>query len=96
MTYEEYQDKLKEIDKKANKEKDAIHIQYADYNNPYKIGDIIEDYYQIIKIESINYHMSSNALRCKYKGVRLTKKLKPFKNGASSTMYQVNVAKKHS
>ncbi len=96
MNREEYisalahNEKVKRIaDNKAMKE-------YCDTNNPYSIGDIIQDHYHIIKIENISYKLGFMAIlpSCVYAGPRYTSKLVPFKSKEMSRMGQSNVKRK--
>jgi len=95
MDKESYKNKIKAIDKEAEKKKKKIHIDYANSNNIYKKGDIIQDHYQIIIIEEITYSMATfDECICNYKGEALTKKLVPFKNSKIEMMYGGNVKRK--
>lgn len=94
MKLTEYRSKLKEIDTEASKKKEKIHIEYAKANNPYRKGDILEDHYQIIRVDEISFSISNGVCSCIYKGLKLTKSLKPFKSGEVSIVYQKNVERK--
>jgi hypothetical protein len=79
-----------------NNQKDLMK-EYAYMNNPYKIGDIIEDHSSILKIETIRWRPSSIGEKfpsCVYYGIQLTKKLEPSKRQDSTVMHQVNVERK--
>ncbi len=95
MEIEEYKKRLADIDREASKKKELVHIAYADSNNPYKKGDILEDHFQIVEVAEIGYSMTSRGLcSCTYRGRKLTKKLKPFKSGEFTTMWGSNVKRK--
>ncbi len=93
MTKEDYKKRLEEINYKASKEREKVHVEYANSNNPYKKGDILQDHCQIIIVEEIKYGMTSfnDECICNYRGTKLTKKLQPFKNKEKTTMFGTNV-----
>ncbi len=65
----------------------------AKKNNQYKVGDIIEDHYQIGKIKGviININVNKRTYNISYRCERLTKKLKPYKNGEDTIIYCENI-----
>jgi len=92
MTKEEYIEKMKVINHNAEIEKQKVKQEYAFSNNSYKIGDIIKDHYQIIKIEKVNWVFAGgNYPECVYTGIKLKKDLTPFISGEKSQMWQSNV-----
>jgi hypothetical protein len=92
MNKQEYDNKLREIRKKATDEERILAKEYAFSNNPYSINDIIEDHYHIIKITQIGYGFGSILLpACYYAGIELKKDLTPKKNQKNTSMYQGNV-----
>jgi hypothetical protein len=92
MTKEEYDNKMKEFKLELFKKIRKLNVCFSHKNNPYNIGDIIEDHYHIIKIETIIvYGGLSKYPTCKYSGIRLKKDLSPFKSGEKALMYQSNV-----
>jgi hypothetical protein len=95
MIKEEYILKLKKLEEKFNNEKKELYKEYALSNNPYKVGDIIEDHYHVIKIEKIEVHKFLEAFpSCVYKGEVLTKKLIPAKVQKDVYMYQSGIKRK--
>ncbi len=68
--------------------------EYAFSNNFYKIGDIIEDHYHIIKIEKIQWTSLTNFPECVYTGIQLTKKLEIVKKQKNNQMYQSSIKRK--
>lgn len=94
MTLEDYTSRKKTLSEQHSKEFEELHIQYANANNPYKSGDILQDHHQIIKVEEIGFTLNSGICSCRYKGVRLKKNLQPFANGEKITMWQTNVKNK--
>ena len=98
MTKEEYKQKLGEIEIEYKNKKDALGREFAMSNNPYKLGDILQDRYQIIQIEKIKWdwiYGAINTSECIYYGTQLTKKLNPkMKQDMNPCMYQSNVLRK--
>jgi hypothetical protein len=97
MTLEEYQERKKVIDNKYEQEVQELKIEFALKNNIYKVGDIIQDHYHIIKIEKWKVYMefcSDKPASLLYIGVQLTKNLIPYKKQQDSHMYQNNIIKK--
>lgn len=93
MDREEYTSKLKELNKDYLLKCKLLAREYAFHNNPVKTGDIIEDHYQILKVEKIHFSKgtSDQLPYCIYEGKRLTKKLEPFKYKGNSSSYQTNL-----
>jgi len=56
MTKEELEKKLTEAAEKFEKEKEEILKQYAEENCNIKIGDIVTDHFQTIKVEKMAYY----------------------------------------
>ncbi len=93
MNRDEYYEKLQQIEKEYALKKDDLSVNFAKSNNPYKIGDIIRDHYEIIRIDKIGtgcFHRETYP-SCVYDGILVTKKGIPFKNGKRGTVYQDNV-----
>ena len=80
MDKKTFEEKKRLIDTTRNRQFKALCLEYANVNNPYKIGDIIRDHCQIIKIESISIEIPHlyNLPSCVYRGTVLTKKLVEF------------------
>ena len=94
MEIEELDTKLKDLQKQYNKSKTVLLIRYANANNPHKVGDIIEDHYHIIKIESWKTTTTYGKPCLVYIGIELKKDLKPKKRQSNTNMYQPNVKRK--
>lgn len=95
MTLEEYKARLADLEREHKAKRNELARNYAMSNNPYKIGDILQDHYQIIKVDTIKWTMGYNAPECVYLGVQLTKNLVPKKRQDDSpAMYQSNVKRK--
>jgi hypothetical protein len=91
MDKQEYIEKLKAIDDDAKKAKAAISKEFAMSNNPVKLGDIISDHASTIVVDHIGLGYSCGMPECVYRGVALTKKLVPKKNGSSEKIWQSNL-----
>lgn len=96
MTLEEYKARLADLEKEHKAKRNELARNYAMSNNPYKIGDILQDHYQIIKVERIGYGYNLYGLpECWYRGTQLTKKFEPKKRqDLDSRMVQSNVKRK--
>lgn len=97
MTIEEYRQKLKEFEIEYKNKKDVLCKEFAMSNNFYKVGDILQDIYQIIRVEKIKWTFvfPSNTPECVYYGTQLSAKLEPKKRqDINSHMYQSNVLRK--
>lgn len=80
MTKEEYESGLAALKKEYEAKCNELARAYAMANNPYKVGDILQDHYQIIKVERIGWgHNLCGLPECWYRGTQLTKKLEPKK-----------------
>jgi hypothetical protein len=89
MTTQELQVSLEQLEKDyEEKRKNAIR-DYALSNNPYKIGDVIEDHICKIKITKILVSIYSKC--CVYEGIKLKKDGTPFKNNALDKISQGNI-----
>ena len=85
---EETIEKLDEIHSAYVESTKEILVNEARKNNPYKVGDVIEDHYQIGKIKSvvINTNIGRRTYSISYRCERLTKKLKPFISSYTSNL----------
>ena len=90
---EETTEKLDEILERFNNESSTVLRQEAKDNNPYKVGDIVEDHYQTGKIITvvISVYVPNRSTQTTFKCERLTKKLKPYKGGEETTIHLGNV-----
>ena len=92
MDKQEYIEKLKAIDGDAKKAKAALAKEFAMSNNTVKLGDIISDHANTIVVDHIGLGYSFDGTpQCVYRGVALTKKLVPKKNGSSEKIWQSNL-----
>lgn len=93
MTGEEYKKQKESAYKRYQNELNTIHKQYANENNPHKVGDIVTDHVGSIRIEKIAYNIYSDVCTCHYIGIELKKDLTPTKNGNKRTVWQENLKK---
>ncbi len=94
MTQYEYQLKLNKINKDHQIRLRFLASDFAESNNPHKIGDIVTDHIGSIKIEQIkivSLSFSSTLPCCVYYGIELTKKGEPNKKGTKRTVHQSNI-----
>ena len=86
MTKEEYRNAVVAIRAKASEEMRQLAYKYVAENRVYKNGEIISDGHTTIKITGVNIHIPAltynDAPMYSYKGIQLTKKLEPRKDGA--------------
>lgn len=97
MTEQEYKNKLRELHNEFEERKAALKTEYALSNNPYKVGDILRDPWQIIKVIEVRVarHVCGEFPECVYFGVQLTEKLVPRKRqDVNPMMWQSNVKQK--
>lgn len=76
----------------------GLHIEYANENNPHKVGDVISDHSITIKIQKISVSFGSQRIpQCVYDGIILKKDGTPNVRGKTDTVYQANikVSEKH-
>ncbi len=95
MTEQEYTERLARLEKEHQRAKSKLVREYALINNPYKVGDVLEDHYHTIKVEAMIPQYSSNGFgEMLYVGVDLKKDLTPKKTQTGKHMYQENVKRK--
>jgi len=95
MTEQEYNEKIAELKKLFNSEKQIVDKEFAFSNCPYKIGDIVKDHFHIIRIEklTLSYGIKSEPT-IKFIGIELDKKLQPTKKQTDPWAYQANIKEK--
>lgn len=91
MTKEEYEKTLFELNQKFKKEKYKLAKEFALSNNDVKIGDIVSDGNNMISVSKfcIDFGYPNPIPYVYYKGIKLTKKLKPFKTGELGVVYDI-------
>lgn len=95
MTNEEMKQKIAHIERVASLQKEAVYREFVLSNAKYKIGDIVGDAYDIIRVESISYSIYSGDVVIRYFGPLLTKKGEPQKDGAKRTVFESNIKTSH-
>ena len=96
MTKEEYRNAFDAIRARASEELRQLAYKYVAENRVYKNGEIISDSSTTIKITGVSIHIpaltsSYDAPMYCYKGIQLTKKLEPRKDGAIGYVYPERV-----
>lgn len=89
MTKEEYEKRVEELSKKFHADSLALYKEYILSNTDIRIGDIVSDSTCTIRVSEIIVDKIWSRPYAGYKGVRLTKKLEPFKNGEELVIYNV-------
>jgi len=79
MNFEDYKKELDVLQKDFEIKKMKLAVEYCDLNNPYKLGDTIEDHIGKIRLESIKYRYNYNEPTCIYYGLELKKNGEPMK-----------------
>ena len=93
MTREELEKKIWAIREEADRQKDLAYKQYVADNAKYKVGDIVSDLVDTIRIESIHYSVYRD-ISIFYRGVLLTKKGVPRKDGEKRVIYEEMIINK--
>lgn len=94
MTLDEYEYKKNLLLIRYEEDRSQLDKEYALFNNNVKLGDIIKDNGGIVRVEKIMIHTPTKGKpTCVYQGIRLTKKLLPFKNGERCNVFQNSVIK---
>ena len=97
LLLEEYKKELSSCYKQYKFKIKKLQLEYAK-SGLYKIGDIIEDHYHIIKIEKPPIYSFSSFPKflpsAVYFGTELTKKLVRKKSQCNHIMYESNVTRK--
>lgn len=88
MTNEEMKQKIAHIERVALLQKKAIYREFVESNAKYKIGDIVGDDSDIIRVEQIAYSIYHGDISIYYYGPLLTKKGEPRKDGAKRAVYE--------
>lgn len=91
MTKELLYKEIARINEVAERRKKALYVEYVRTNAKYKIGDIICDGVDSIKITRIGYFLNKGNIEIFYFGILLTKQLKPRKDGGTRYIYEKNI-----
>lgn len=94
MTNEEMKQKIAHIERVASLQKKAVYREFVLSNAKYKIGDIVGDSTDIIRVESISFTEFHGDISIYYYGPLLTKKGEPRKDGAKRAVFEANIKTK--
>lgn len=94
MTNEEMKQKIAHIERVASLQKKAVYREFVLSNAKYKIGDIVGDSTDIIRVESISFTEFHGDVSIYYYGPLLTKKGEPRKDGAKRAVFEANIKTK--
>lgn len=91
MTTEEMRQKLAVITEKYDADKKAIIRQYLNDNNQFKVGDIIKDNTNTIKITHWKYRLWESSPELLYFGTELKKDGTPIKRQSGVAIFKERV-----
>ena len=96
MTIEEYKERINQLDLEYNKKKRELANEYAKFNCPHQVGDVVEDHIGKLKIERIRAVLPiSDKLDYVYYGIELKKDGTPCKRQTGRGVYQSNVSRRN-
>lgn len=90
MTEQEYKDALKVIDDERITKWHNLIKQYAKSQRKFGIGDIIQQYDTLLKIENFGTYAGMNMPEVVYRGIELKKDLTPKKRQDGTAIYGNN------
>lgn len=90
MTKQELNAKIKAIELEADRQKNLAYKQYVAENAKYKVGDVVRDATDAIRVEQVRFSVYRN-LSIYYWGVLLTKKGVPRKDGERRAIYEERI-----
>lgn len=93
MTKTEYSEAMYAAKQLLHKTEQQLMKEYAEAQNPYKIGDLFRDRLGTIKIEKIKFTGDRVYPSCIYYGTMHTKAGQPHKSGTTRNAYQTNEVK---
>ena len=93
MTKEEYYVELERLKKEYDVGVSGTINKFAIGNNPYKLGDLVQDHTSYIKIESMRIVANLKDPYVVYKGPLLKKDGQPRKDGKIGSVHQCNIKK---
>ena len=103
MTKKDFLSQLNILRQDYKKAKEALYLKFAEENNPFKIGDIVEDHYHTIKIRKIKhrfpderaiFNSESDFPTTTYIGTELIKDLSPKRIQKNIYMCLCNIKRK--
>lgn len=90
MTKQELNARIKAIELEADRQKHLVYKQYVSENAKYKIGDIVSDSSDTIRVEQVSFSLFRE-ISIFYWGPVLTKKGEPRKNGERRAVYEERI-----
>jgi hypothetical protein len=93
MTKQELDERIKAIEHDADNAKHLAYRQYVAENAKYKIGDIVTDGMDTIRVEQVSFTVYLE-ISIFYYGVALTKKGVPRKDGERRAVYESRIKNK--
>ena len=90
MTKQELNAKIKAIELEADRQKHLAYKQYVAENAKYKIGDVVRDATDTIRVEQVSFSVYRD-ISIFYWGVLLTKKGVPRKDGERRAIYEERI-----
>lgn len=92
MTKEEYKERIISIERECTIKKNKLKRECALSNNPYKVGDVVEDHIGKLRIERIGVYTNPwNLPSCVYYGIELKKDGTPCKRQTNRPVYQLYI-----
>lgn len=89
MTQEELKERLAMIDRQSALQKKAAYYEYVAANAKYKIGDIVSDNSDTIRVEKIAFNINGpGEVSIYYWGPALTKTGEPYKDGRKRAVFE--------
>jgi len=91
MNRDQFINEIKQIDLNTEKLKIEVIKKYCLANNPVKIGDVVTDLSDTIKVEKIGFYLTTMEPCCIYTGQKLKKDGTPTKKIETIRVYQSNM-----
>ena len=91
MTKQELDARIGAINREAEEKKRLAYKQYVAENAKYKVGDIVRDATDTIRIEQVRFTIVYWNISIYYWGVLLTKKGVPRKDGERRAIYEERI-----
>ena len=88
MTKQELNNGIKAIEIEANRQKHLLYEKYAVENATHKIGDIISDGTDTIRVKAIHYSVYNGDVTIFYYGPLLTKQGAPRKDAKKRAVFE--------
>lgn len=88
MTKQELDARIDAITREAEEKKHLAYKEFAKTSAKYKVGDIVSDGQDTIRVETISYNAYNGNVSIFYWGPRLTKKGEPYKGGGKRAVFE--------